>query len=92
MNDRVKQCIHYTVPSGHILTKQELKALATLLTNYSDEKLEEIKLSIQKKASGISREEIETSLRKEGLTMIADDLKDSLEKGKVGCPNPPISL
>ena len=80
----VKQCIHYIVPSGHILTKLELQVLATLLTKYSDENLEQIKLSIQKKeGTDISREDIETSLRKGGLTSIADDLKDSLEKGKV---------
>ena len=60
--------------------------LAALLAKYSDEKLKQIDLTIQKKkGSDISREEIESSLRKEGLTMIADDLKDNLEKGKVGC-------
>ena len=52
--------------------------LAALLTKYSDEKLKQIELT-----SGISREEVESSLRKEGLTIIADELKDSLEKGKV---------
>ena len=78
MTDRVKYCIHYTVPSGHVLTKQELQVLAALLTKYSDENLKQIELP-----SGISREEVESSLRKEGLTIIADELKDSLEKGKV---------
>ena len=58
--------------------------MANLLTKYSDEKLKQIKLSIQEKeASSISREEIEHSLRKEGLTLIADGLKDNIEKGKL---------
>ena len=83
MTDVVKQCIHYIVPSGHILTKLELQVLATLLNKYSDENLEQIKLSIQKKeGTNILREDIEKSLRTGGLTSIADDLKDSLEKGK----------
>lgn len=58
--------------------------MAILLNKYSDEKLKQIKLAIQEKeASGISREEVESSLRKEGLTLIADGLKDNLEKGKL---------
>lgn len=58
--------------------------LTTLLTKYSDEKLKQIKLSIQERGdTGISREEIEKSLQNEGLTSIANNLKGNLEKGKV---------
>ena len=70
-----------TAPSGQILLKHELVALAKLLAAYSDEKLKEIKLNLQKKQGGdISREEVERSLRENGLTSIADDLKENLEK------------
>ena len=73
-----------TAPSGHVLLKHELIALAKLLASYSDEKLKEIKLNIQKKQGGdISREEVERSLRESGLTSIADDLKEKLEKGSL---------
>ena len=71
-----------TAPSGHILLKHELVALAKLLAAYSDEKLKEIKLNVAKKKGGdISREEVERSLREIGLMSIADDLKENLEKG-----------
>ena len=71
------------MPSGHILTKQELQVLCTLLAPYTDEKLKELQLLIQKKQEGeISREDVEKSLRQSGLTMIADRLKDDIEKGK----------
>ena len=72
-------------PSGHILTKQELQVLSTLLDPYTDEKLKKFQLSIQKKQHGdsdISREEVETLLRQSGQVMIADRLKDDIEKGK----------
>ena len=73
----------YSVPSGHILTKQELQVLRTLLAPYTDEKLKELQLLIQKKQEGeILREDVEKSLRQSGLTMIADRLKDDIEKGK----------
>ena len=71
----------HTAPLGQILLKHELVALAKLLAAYSDEKLKEIKLNLQKKQGGdISREEVERSLRESGLTSIADDLKENLEK------------
>ena len=71
------------MPSGHILTKQELQVLRTLLAPYTDEKLKELQQLIQKKQEGkISREDVEKSLRQSGLTMIADRLKDDIEKGK----------
>ena len=73
----------HTVPSGHILTKQELQVLSTLLATYSDEKLKAIKLSVQEKQAigDISREEVEKSLRQSGLSTMADGLKDNIEKG-----------
>ena len=71
----------YTAPSGQILLKHELVALAKLLAAYSDEKLKEIKLNLQKKQGGdVSREEVERSLRESGLTSIADNLKENLKK------------
>ena len=70
-----------TAPSGHILSKHELEALAKLLAAYSDERLKEIKLNLHKKQGGdISREEVERTLRENGLTSIANDLKENLEK------------
>ena len=71
------------MPSSHILTKQELQVLRTLLAPYTDEKLKELQLLIHKKQEGeISREDVEKSLRQSGLTMIADRLKDDIERGK----------
>jgi NCAIR mutase (PurE)-related protein len=62
---------------------QELQVLRSLLAPYTDEKLNELQLLIQKSHEGeISREEVEKSLRQSGLTMIADRLKDDIEKGK----------
>ena len=70
------------VPSGHILTKKELQVLATLLAAYSDEKLKEIKVALQEDKGGdISREGVEESLRQNGLSTIADELKETLQKG-----------
>ena len=70
-------------PLGHILTKQELQVLSTLLTPYTDEKLKELQLSIQKKQEGdISREEVEILLRQSGQVMVAENLKDEIKKGK----------
>ena len=37
----------YTVPSGHILTREELQVLGALLARYSDEQLKSIQLSLQ---------------------------------------------
>ena len=72
-----------TVPLGHILTKIELQVLSGLLDAYSNEKIKEIQQSIRKKQGGdISREEVERSLRKGGLTTIADELEQSLLKGR----------
>ena len=72
----------HTAPSDHILTKLELPVLATLLATYTDEKLKDVKYSIQEKQGGnISREEVKRSLRQSGLTLIADGLKEYLEKG-----------
>ena len=74
----------HTAPSGHILMKSELKILARLLAAYSDEKLKEIKATIEEKEGGdVSLEEVERSIRERGLNSIADGLKDNLEKGKV---------
>ena len=72
----------FSVPSGHILTVQELKVLRKLLAPYTDEKLKELQLLIQEKQEGeISREEVEVLLRQRGLMMNADKLKDDIERG-----------
>ena len=71
------------MPSGHILTKQELQVLGTLLAPYTDVKLKELQLSIQKKQSDIVREEVELLLRQNGLAMIADSLEDHIERGNL---------
>ena len=78
----------HSAPLGHILTKIELQILTNVLATYSNEKLKEIQLSIQEKQDirDISREEVEKSLRQRGLTSIADDLKDSIEKGMIALP------
>ena len=56
--------------------------LATLLATYTDENFKDLKHSIQEKQDeDISREEVERSLRQSGLTLIADGLKEYLEKG-----------
>ena len=79
----------HIAPSGYILSKTELQVLANLLATYSDEKLKEIKLSIEEKqeVGHISREEVERSLRQSGLMSVADGLKDNIEKGMLptGC-------
>lgn len=62
---------------------QELQVLGTLLAPYTDENLKELHLLLQKKEEGeISREKVEKLLRQNGLPMIADRLKDDIEKGK----------
>ena len=73
----------YTVPSGHILTREELQVLGALLARYSDEQLKSIQLSLQEEQEirDISREEVEKSLRQSGLASMADGLKDNIEKG-----------
>ena len=73
----------YTVPSGHILTREELQVLGALLARYSDEQLKSIQLSLQEQQEirDISREEVEKSLRQSGLASMADELKDDIEKG-----------
>ena len=73
----------YTVPSGHILTREELQVLGALLARYSDEKLKSIQLSRQEEQEirDISREEVEKSLRQSGLASMAAGLKDNIEKG-----------
>ena len=75
----------YTVPSGHILTREELQVLGALLARYSDEQLKSIQLSLQEEQEirDISREEVEKSLRQSGLASMADGLKDDIEKGIV---------
>ena len=75
--------VYYTVPSGHILTREELQVLGALLARYSDEQLKSIQLSLQEeqKIRDISREEVEKSLRQSGLASMADGLKDDIQKG-----------
>ena len=73
---------HTHTPSGHILTKLELQVLATVLAKYTDENFKDLKHFIQEKQGGdISREEVERLLRQSELTLIADGLKEYLEKG-----------
>ena len=73
----------HAIPSGHILTKQELQVLGALLATHSEEKLRQIQLSIEEEQyiRDISREEVEKSLRQSGLAPMADRLKDNIEKG-----------
>ena len=75
----------HTVPSGHILTRDELNILRSLLASYSNEKIQSIQLSLQEKQKirDISREEVEKSLRQGGLDSMADGLKHNLERGTV---------
>ena len=80
-----------TVPLGHILTKFELQVLSSLLDAYSNEKIKEIQLSIRKKQGGdISRQEVERSLRDGGLPAVADELEQSLLKGKFSQVKPTL--
>ena len=71
------------IPSGHILTKEELQVLGAMLATNSDEQLKSIQLSLQEEQEiqDISREEVEKYLRQSGLASMADRLKDDLEKG-----------
>ena len=71
-----------TVPSGHILTEPELQVLSRLLAAYSSEKIKEIQQAIQKRQGrGVSRQEVERSLREVGMMTIADELEQNLQKG-----------
>ena len=80
-------CMHThsscTVPSGHILTKDELLVLGALLASYGIDKLKSFQLSLQEEQEirDISREEVEKSLRQRGLDSMAEGLRDNLEKG-----------
>ena len=66
---------------GHVLTKLELEVLSGMLDAYSNEKITEIKQSIQKKQGGdTSLEEVERSLQEGGLLAVADELKRNLHK------------
>ena len=55
--------------------------LGTLLAPYSDDKLKDLQLSIQKEGD-ISREEVEMLLRQSDQVTIANSLKDEIEKGE----------
>ena len=69
--------------SGHILNKSELKVLSDLLSAYSNEKVKEIQRSLRKKRGrNILREEVERSLREGGMTTLATELEQSLQKGE----------
>ena len=74
-----------TAPSGHILTNLELQALGILLSAYTDEKLEALKRSVQERSQGenIMREVVEMELRQSGHTLLANDLKERLDKGEL---------
>ena len=84
---RARTLLTYTctcaVPSGHILTKEELQVLGAILATQSDEQLKSIQLTIQEEQEirDISREEVEKYLRQSGLASKADGLKDNIEKG-----------
>ena len=77
------------VPSGHILTKEELQVLGAMLATHSDKpELKSIQLSLQEEQEirDISREEVEKCLRQSGLVSMADALKDNIEKGIAWLP------
>lgn len=57
--------------------------LSTLLATYSNERMKEIKLKVHEEQDikDISREEIERLIRWNGLSSIANGLKDNIKKG-----------
>ena len=70
------------VPSGHILTEAEFQGVSRLLAAYSNEKIKEILQAIQKRRGrGVSRQEVERSLREVGMMTIADELEQNIQKG-----------
>ena len=71
----------HAVPTGHILTKQELRVLDTILAVYSDEKIKEILLTIQRKHDSVSLEEVTRLLHECGQALVADGLEESMKKG-----------
>ena len=72
----------YIVPSDHILTQQQLQALRTLLAPYASNHDKLKRLIQEKQEDDISRKEVEILLRQSGLAMIADSLKEDIEKGE----------
>ena len=69
------------MPLGHTLTHQELQVLRTLLAPYCNSH-DKLKWLIQEKQGDISLKEVEILLQQSDLAMIADSLKDDIEKGK----------
>jgi hypothetical protein len=75
---------HSAAPSGHVLDKLEIKVLHNMMETYKNERLKELKSSIQEAQNEsriLSREEVEMTLRQNGLTMVADHLKETLKRG-----------
>ena len=76
-------CTTYTyLQKTHCLTKEELKALDMVLTAYSDKEVMNIRRLIQQSDEGVlTLEEVKTSLKRGGLTMLARELKENIDKG-----------
>ena len=82
-------------PSGHVLDKLEIKVLHNMMETYKNERLKQLKRSIQEaqnESRVLSREEVEITLRQNGLTMIADHLKETLKRGIKFCVQNTVRL
>ena len=67
---------------AHILSSKELKALAKLLQAFQEDKIRELRQSIDKEeAKNVSLEEVESLLRQSGKAGAASRLKEDLTKG-----------
>ena len=66
--------------SGHILSKVELQVLNSLLSAYSNDKVKKVQISVQNKPN-ITLEEVEITLRQNGLISIGNSLKENINKG-----------
>ena len=68
--------------TAHILSLKELKALAKLLQAFQEDKIRELRQSIDKnEAKNVSLEEVESLLRQNGKPEVASRLKEDLTKG-----------
>ena len=67
---------------AHILSSKELKALAKLLQAFQEDKIRELRQSIDKnEAKNVSLEDVESLLRQSGKPEVASRLKEDLTKG-----------
>ena len=68
--------------TAHILSSIELKALAKLLQAFQEDKIRELRQSIDKnETKNVSLEEVESLLRQNGKPEVASRLKEDLIKG-----------